>query len=167
MTCRHAMALIDAAPIVDVSRDRLQAARAHARECPSCGPALVASDALTTLLPGLAEPSAPEHLRPIVMARIATLDARESGATAPAPVAAGAPVRRWRDWAAVAALVAGILVIAGSYGTGGRLFRFWDGAGFSLTAHMPSSAITALALALGLFAYLSGLFATVRHERRR
>src|SRR6187402_2273976 len=62
MTCAHVLGLIDAEPFAAYPQEHLDAARAHARECPTCGPALEAASLMTAELRALPGPDAPEDL---------------------------------------------------------------------------------------------------------
>ena len=74
MTCRHALDLIDAETFTDYPRAHLDAARQHARQCATCGPALEAATALTAGLVALPQPAPPPDLAAAVLARIARIE---------------------------------------------------------------------------------------------
>jgi len=164
MTCAHVLGLIDAGPFADCPQEHLDAARAHARQCPTCGPALALSTTLTSELATLPGPETPADLAGIVMARIAQLPESDD-VRAPAPAAG--TVRR-RDWmqtvTTLGGLVAGLAVIltmpSGAAALGSFMTpRFIATGGL---AALPSSGPAALAIAAGLVLYVVGLFAPIR-----
>ena len=166
MTCAHVLGLIDAGPFAEYPQEHLDAARAHARECPTCGPALAAATVMTVgaaaRCPILTRQA---DLASIVMARIAQLP--EPGSSAAAVTAGAAAVRR-RDWAqsvtALGGLVAGLALIltmpSGAEVLGDFVTPRFGGA----LAAVPSSGPAALAIGAGLLVYVVGLFAPVRSE---
>jgi hypothetical protein len=168
MTCTHVLGLIDAGPFAEYPQEHLDAARAHARECPTCGPALEAATVMTAELRAL-QPGAdtPGDIANIVMARIAQLP-EPGSAAAGATLAAGA--LRWRDWApsltALGGLVAGLALIltmpSGAEVLGDFVTPRFSAAG--ALAAVPSSGPAALAIGAGLLLYAVGLFAPVRAE---
>ena len=164
MTCAHVLALIDAGPFAEYPQEHLDAARAHARECQTCGPALALTTVLTSELATLPEPETPADLAGIVMARIAQLPESDT-VTAPAP---GARAVRGRDWMQTATiiggLVAGLAMIVGMPSGAAALGSFMTPR-FIATgglAALPSSGPAALAIAAGLVLYIVGLFAPIR-----
>jgi len=162
MTCAHVLGLIDAGPFADYPQAHLDAARAHAQGCPTCGPALEAATVMTAELRALPGPDAPGDLASIVMAQIAQLPE-------PASDAAPAAVRR-PDWTqaltVVGGLVAGLALIltmpSGAEALGGFVTPRFTAAG--PLAAVPSSAPAALAIGAGLLVYVAGLFGPVRAE---
>jgi hypothetical protein len=160
MTCPHVLGLIDAGPFADYPLEHLEAARAHARDCSRCGPALEAATVMTAELRGLSGPDAPGDVASIVMARIAQLP--ETGSDV-----AAAAVRQ-RDWAqtltVLGGLVAGLALIltmpTGAEALGDFVTPRLGAA--SALATVPSSAPAALAICAGLLLYAVGLFAPVR-----
>ena len=140
MTCAHVSGLIDAGPFADITREHLDAARAHARACPTCGPALRAAGMLAADLRALPQPESPPHLEAVVLARIARAE-RVAGASAAQSKRA---VSRW----AVGATVAGSL--AAGIGVHGMTMG---------QAAPPVAVLSMLALGAGLGLYLVGLFA--------
>lgn len=74
MKCEHVLGLIDAGPDADYPPAHLEAARQHARECPTCGPARHTADAIVRHLPALPPIAPPPHLAAAVAARIAAID---------------------------------------------------------------------------------------------
>ena len=85
MTCTHVLGLIDAGPFADYPRAHLDAAWQHARQCPTCGPALQTATRLTTDLHALADPAPPPDLATVVLARIAQIEERSDPAAAATP----------------------------------------------------------------------------------
>jgi len=166
MTCAHVLGLIDAGPFADYSREHLDAAWAHAHECPTCGPALALTTSLTAELGALPAPSEPADLAGIVMARIARLP--EPGSTTASQHAVAASRRR--DWAqavtALGGLVAGLALIL-TMPTGAEVLgdfvtpRF--GAAGAL-ATVPWSGPAVIAIGAGLLLYTVGLFAPLRSK---
>jgi len=166
MTCAHVLGLIDAGPFADYTQEHFDAALAHARECPTCGPALEAATAMTAELRTLAGADAPGDLASIVMARIAQVPEPGSDAAA---VTSGAAGRR-RDWApsltALGGLVAGLALIL-TMPTGAEVLGSFVTPRFSAAgalATLPSSGPAVLAIGAGLLLYVVGLFAPVRAE---
>ena len=162
MTCAHVLGLIDAGPFADYPQEYLDAAHAHARGCPTCGPALEAATVMTADLRELPGPDAPGDLASIVMARIAQLP--EPGSAA----AAAATVRR-PDWAqtftVLGGLVAGLALVL-SMPTGAEALGEFVTPRFSAAGALalPSSGLAALAICAGLLMYAAGLFAPVRYD---
>jgi hypothetical protein len=165
MMCAHVLGLIDAGPFAEYPPEHLDAAREHARECPTCGPALAVATSLQAELATLPEPEAPADLANIVMARIAQLpESDAAAATGKQPAAS--PVRR-RDWTpmvtAIGGLVAGLAMIltmpSGVEGLGGFVTPRLSGGAL---ATMPATVPAALTIGAGLVVYVVGLFAPVR-----
>jgi len=161
MTCAHVLGLIDAGPFAEYSQEQMDAARAHARGCPTCGPALEAAAVMTTELRALPGPDAPADLANIVMAQIAQL---------PEPDVAAVAVVRRPDWAqgvtVLGGLVAGLALIL-TMPTGANVLGDFVTPRFSAAgalATLPSSAPAVLAIGLGLLLYVVGLFAPVRSK---
>lgn len=167
MTCAHVLGLIDAGPFAEYPPEHLDAAREHARQCPTCGPALALATSLQSELGTLPQPEAPADLASIVMARIAQLPESDAVA-ATGRQAAVRPVRR-RDWTptvtALGGLVAGLAMIltmpSGVEGLGGFVTPRLSGGAL---ATMPATAPAALAIGAGLVVYIVGLFGTVRKD---
>ena len=161
MTCAHVLGLIDAGPFAEYPQEHLDAARAHARECPTCGPALEAATVMTAELRALPGPDAPADLANIVMAQIAQLPEPEAAAVAVAPR---------RDWAQVVTVIGGLvagLALILTMPTGANVLGDFMTPRFTAAdalATLPSSAPAALAIGLGLLLYIVGLFAPVRYE---
>jgi len=154
--------LIDAGPFADYPQEHLEAARAHARGCPTCGPALEAATVMTTELRALPGPDAPGDLASLVMARIAQLPE-------PGSAVAAAAVRR-PDWTqaltVLGGLIAGLALIltmpTGVEALGDFVMPRFSAAGGLAT--MPSSGPAVLAIGAGLLVYIAGLFGPVRSE---
>ena len=154
MTCAHVLGLIDAGPFAAYPSEHLEAARAHARGCPTCGPALEAATVMTAELRALPGPEAPGDLS------IAQLPEPDSDVAA--------VVVRKRDWAqtltVLGGLVAGLALIltmpTGAEALGDFATPRLIAAG--ALAAVPSSGPAALALCAGLLMYAVGLFAPVR-----
>lgn len=135
MTCAHVLGLVDAGPFADYPRAHLDAAWEHARQCPTCGPALQASDRLTIDLAALPQPAPPPDLAAAVAARIARIEIEEEP-----------PVRaRAHDWSPLITVLGGLA------------------AAVAIALSMPSSAWSqhtwTPVLAAGLAFYAAGLFA--------
>ena len=168
MTCAHVLGLIDAGPFADYPQEHLDAARAHARECPTCGPALALTTSLTAELGALPDPDGPADLASIVMARIAQLP--EPGSARAAVTQDAVATARRRDWAqsvtALGGLVAGLALVltmpSGADVLGDFVTPRLSAAGALST--VPSSGPAALAIGAGLLLYAVGLFAPVRSE---
>ena len=167
MTCAHVLGLIDAGPFAEYPQEHLDAARAHARECPTCGPALETATVMTAELHALPDPDAPGGLASIVMARIAQLP--EPGSAA-ATVKGDAAAMRRRDWAqsltAIGGLVAGLALIltmpSGAEVLGDFVTPRFSAAGALAT--VPSSGRQRWRSAPDCCLYVVGLFAPVRSE---
>ena len=161
MTCAHVLGLIDAGPFADYPQEHLDAARAHAQACPTCGPALEAATVMTAELRALPGPDAPGDLASIVMAQIAQR---------PEPGSAVAAAVQSRDWApaltVLGGLVAGLALIltmpTGAEALGDFVTPRFGAAGALAT--MPSSAPAVMAIGAGLLLYVAGLFGPVRSD---
>ena len=168
MTCAHVLDLIDTGPSTEYPQEYLDAARAHARECLTCGPALEAATTMTAELRALPETDAPADFASIVMARIAQLPEPGSAAATVTPGAVSAARRR--DWApalmALGGVVAGLALILTMPTGAGVLGQFvtprFSAAG--AVATLPTSGPAVLAIGAGLLLYAVGLFAPVRAE---
>jgi hypothetical protein len=168
MTCAHVLGLIDAGPFADYPQEHLDTARAHAHECPTCGPALEAATLMTAALRALPDPDGPGDLANIVMARIAQLP--EPGVAAEAGTQGTAATVGRRDWAqsltALGALVAGLALVltmpSGAEVLGDFVTPRFGAAGALAT--VPSSWPAALAIGAGLLLYAVGLFAPVSYD---
>ena len=165
MTCNHVIDLIDAGPFADYPRAHLEAAWQHARNCPTCGPALRSAEALTGDLRTLRQLAPPRDLAINVLARIAALEAKAAEAES---VAAPSLVARSPDWrtavgamastAAVALAVAGEVSMPGSSSGG-------DGSGGWLI-QMPAMTAGTLMLAACLVLYTAGLLVSAVERDR-
>ena len=135
MTCAHVLGLVDAGPFAAYPQAHLDAAWEHARQCPTCGPALRASVRLTIDLAALPQPVPPPDLAAAVIARIARLEEEP-------------PVRaRVRDWSPLITVLGGLAA----------------GVAIALSTQ-PGAAPHAWTpvLAAGLGLYAAGLFAPLR-----
>ena len=136
MTCAHVLGLVDAGPFADYPQAHLDAAWEHARQCPTCGPALQASDRLTIDLAALPHPVPPPDLTLAVIARIARVEEEP-------PVHA-----RAHDWSPLITVLGGLA------------------AGVAIALSTPSSGVAQhtwmQVLAAGLGLYAAGLFAPLR-----
>src|SRR5262245_63050940 len=92
MTCAHVLGLIDAGPFAEYPPEHFDAAREHARQCPTCGPALAVATSLQSELATLPEPEALPDLANFVMARIAQVPESDA-ATATGKQPAANPVQ--------------------------------------------------------------------------
>lgn len=171
MTCTHVLGLIDAGPVADYPRAHLDAAWQHARQCPTCGPALEAATRLTAGLHALAQPAPPPDLARVVMARIARIEDKSASASVASPEArVGAGVADWSVRAAAVGALAAAMAIVTSM-TAGELPIYMlspavGGIASGMVA-MPSSGACALVLAAGLVLYVAGLFGPLTGGRGR
>ena len=160
MNCRHVLGLIDAGPFADVPPAHLDRARSHATTCPTCGPALATSRAVTAGLRTLPQPVAPTTIASTVTARLAAVELLDSN-TGPAP---SVPVRTrtpaWWDLASYAGMVLGI-GSAVAYGPSVDFMRVWNGIDVNALRSTPGTA----SLMCGLALYVAGLFASPRRRR--
>ncbi len=172
MTCPHVLGLIDAGPFADYPRAHVAAAWQHARQCPTCGPALEAASRLTADLQALAQPAPPPELASVVLARIARIDQDLAAPAAARPEArARASIGDWSVQAAALGGLAAAVAIVMSMPPGGGLPAYIaspavGGLTSGLVA-MPSSGTYALILATGLMLYVAGLFAPLGGGRGR
>jgi hypothetical protein len=154
MTCTHVIGLIDAGPFVDYPRDHREAARAHARQCATCSPALAAADAVTTRLQMIPTPVPARDLTGDILARAAAVD--ETRREMPATAAGAARVTSRALWVpasatALAAAAVGAALAAGD----ASLFRVAPFTGGGV--HIPSTGAAILQLVTGLALYAFGL----------
>jgi hypothetical protein len=161
MTCRHALDLIDAGPLMDNPAAHHAAVRRHADQCPTCGLALDAATALADDLTTLPQAPPPSELAPGVMARIARLEDAPAAARARQRATARASRSSGFSVAAVGALAAGIGAILS--GRAGLSVLGIEMAGPVGPTTMTAGVIT---LAYGLLLYVVGLFATVGARTR-
>lgn len=161
MNCAHVLDLIDAGPFVDVAREQIEAAHAHARQCHTCGPALDASTSLTVDLRAIPEPGTPPlDLASVVMARIAQI------AEVPTPTATA----RTRNWSGVATVVGGMaagVAIVATTPIGPEVIAGLftpRGGGVNGLALMPATLSGALTIGAGVVLYVTGLFGVVRQS---
>ena len=111
MTCSHALDLIDAAPMVDLSPAALEALLAHARTCGSCAAARDMAASLPDDLAALPAVEAPASFAQRIDARIAamTVPVRTKGNE---ERAAGPD---WRAWLTLSGSAAAAAILIPSY----------------------------------------------------
>lgn len=163
MNCAHVLGLIDAGSLACPPPGRRGSARRHARQCPTCGPAMAAAASLTRDLDALPRMTVPPDVTAAILARVAVAEQRRiAPASAPAP-AAYSPARDWGFWATtLASFVVGLLSIGSTaQRTEGPVAAAPGLAGMS--GHAPVMALLLVA-ALGLYA--AGLFAPLREPDR-
>ena len=160
MNCSHVLGLIDAGPFADYPREHRDAARRHALSCPTCGPALLATETIDTGLAALPQPAAPRDLAANVMARIARID--ELPIAGPAPAVARPSSLRWDP--ALAAVGAGTALAVGVLVSGVSPIDV-QSLGFARTSTglvvMPATIAGAMGVSGGLALYALGLFLPV------
>lgn len=154
MTCRHVLDLIDAGPLTDASQAHCERARSHAATCPTCGPALAASRAVTAGLRALADPAPPTTLTRAVMARVAAVDLRESATHAVTGRRAHITAPDSLDVASCVGMALGAATIVAS----SDVVRVWTGGDVD-GVRRPAVLLCGLAL------YVTGLFAWPRRRR--
>ena len=161
MTCMHVIGLIDAGPFVDYPRDHRDAARAHARQCATCGPALEAAEAVTTRLRMIPKPALPRDLTKDVLARAAAVDQAARAARVTATVGVTAASRAlWVPASATALAAAAVISAIASADM--PLFRATPFSGLE----MPSTGAGMFQLLAGLALYALGLIVPVRRRYR-
>lgn len=164
MTCAHVLGLIDAGPFADYPGAHLDAAWQHARQCPTCGPALETATALTSDLAALPQPAPPSDLAAAVLARITEIDRPAAAVTAVPRARARLNARDWSSALATAlgSLAAGAATALSMHpGNAAPTAPAWLGMG-QMTAGLeavPPTSTWALVLAAGLVVYAAGLFA--------
>jgi len=171
MTCSHVLGLIDAGPFTDAPRAHLEAARLHASQCATCGPAFEAARALTDGLAALPQVAPPPDLADAVLARVARIEEGvPSPAASPPQAAVRSIARDWRTWATAAGgLAAALAIVLWTPFAGASPIDFaarnpWATASL---VPMPSTTTGTLVLAAGLLIYVAGLFSPVRDRRGR
>ena len=162
MTGAHVLGLIDAGPLADYPPTHMEAARQHARQCASCGPALRAAEALTAGLASLPQMGPSPAFAAGVRARIAQTEAPEPAALT-AALPATRPGSQRREWfasvAAPACLVAGLaLILSMVSGAEVQTSITSSRVGAMGLLAMPSSFTDAVVLGMGLLLYTAGLF---------
>jgi hypothetical protein len=162
MTCKHVIGLIDAGSFADYPRDHQDAARAHARQCSTCGPALEAAQAVTTRLRTLPNPALPRDLTKDILARAAAVDLARRAVPVTATAGVTAASRALWVPASVTALTAAA-VVSSLASAGLPLFRVTPFSGLE----MPSTGGGMFQLLAGLALYAFGLLVPVRRGRRR
>jgi hypothetical protein len=164
MTCRHVLGLIDAGPFADYPPAHLDAAWQHARQCPTCGPALETATALTVELGALPEPTLPSDLAAVVLARVAQID--ETVAAATSERQAVSRRRDWSLWPGLAGLAAGLAMVLVSGETAVNIIPLgmrWMSPGL---AGIPDTTREALVLAAGIALFVAGLLVPLSGKRR-
>lgn len=120
-------------------------------------------DDLTPVLARLPEPMPPSALTATVMARIEREAEQRAEATIAAPVTRPREVQAWLLTFVGLALV--LIVFANGWRSGGFVPNFMAAKiGLGHAPLMPPEARVSLLLALGLVAYLAGLFAPLRRD---
>lgn len=156
MNCSHVLGLIDAGPLANYPREHRDAARRHALGCPTCGAALLASEAIDTALAALPRPAAPRDLAAGILARIARMDELPSASLRATSVARASSLR-W--YPALAAVGAGTALAIGALVSGPIDLQ---SLGFARTSMglvvMPVTIAGAMGLAGGLALYALGVF---------
>ena len=160
MTCSQVQDLINATPLAESQATQMEGAKRHARDCPTCGPALAAARALALELAGLPDVRLPAGLTAGIITRIARLD---DGPTIHHRTAVDAQ----RDRPTWAAVLTGIAIASGV-----PIYRMLSGEiPLNLTStrlggweerltDIPTAA-PAVILAVGLLLYFVGLLAPV------
>lgn len=152
MNCPHVLGLIDAGPLADYPQAHLDAARAHARACATCGPALRAAATLAGSLASLRLTAPPPDFTARIMARIT---AAERSAVVPAlehESRVSSVTTALSPWANAAGLAASVVAVVWSMAAGG-------GKGIEATGMAISITPAAMPLfAAGLIVYVVGLF---------
>jgi hypothetical protein len=154
MTCTHVLGLIDAGPFADYPRAHLEAAWQHARQCPTCGPALETATQLTADLHALAQPAPPPDLERVVLARVAQVDEKYAAPAGVVPGGNGLRVGDWSVWASAGGLMTAS-AIAGSMPAAG---------GMRILIESPTTQV--MVLVAGLIVYVAGLFAPLGRKDR-
>ena len=156
MNCAHVLGLIDAGPFADYPPAHRDAARRHAIGCPTCGPALLASETIDMGLAAMPQPAAPRDLAAGVMARIARMDERATESVSARDVARSASLRSYPAFAAVSA---GTALAIGVLSSGGIDLQSFAFARTSMgLVMMPATIAGAMGLAGSLGLYALGLF---------
>jgi hypothetical protein len=154
MTCTHVLGLIDAGPFADYPRAHLEAAWQHARQCPTCGPALETATQLTADLHALAHPATPPDLARGVLARVAQVDEKHAAPVGVAPEANRLSVGDWSIWASAGGLMTASAMAGSMPAAGGMRIL------------IESPATQALVLGAGLILYVAGLFTPLGRKGR-
>ena len=152
MTCRHVIGLIDAGPLADYPQEHLDAARAHARACATCGPVLEAATSLSNALGALPLTATPRNFTDRVMARIA---AEEPSVVEPAIEPASrinVAATALSPWANAAGLAASVVALVWSMAESGGEGLGLQGMAISITPDAKPLFVT------GLIVYVASLF---------
>ncbi len=165
MTCAHVLGLIDAGDFADYPRAHLDAAWRHARQCPTCGPALEMARTLPKDLATLPRPLPAGDLRAAVLARIAEIEPTETD-PATATVRPATARSRASDWWGSVAMLGGFaaslaIVLASAHDEMPLFKTGWPGF-VVMTATMPSTARDTLMLSGAAALYIASMFAPLR-----
>jgi hypothetical protein len=164
MICTHVIGLIDAGPFVDYPRDHQEAARVHARNCATCGPALAASNAVTSRLRMMPNPVPARDLTTDILARVSAME--QATRAVPATATVTAPAISRAVWVPASATALAATAIAASVASGDvSLLRVEPFSGGGLD--MPSTGAGLVQLVTGLALYAFGLLVPLRSGRRR
>jgi len=159
MTCMHVLDLIDAGPFADYPRAHLDAAWQHARQCPTCGPALEAARTLEADLAVLRQLAPPADMTASILARVARIEDVQS--------AAPSRSRDWSFWPAIVSLVVGLTIVLSMLPAPVHIALFRTGSMTSALVAMPPTRAEVLAVAAGLVLYAAGLFGALGISRSR
>jgi hypothetical protein len=159
MTCMHVLGLIDAGPFADYPRTHLDAAWEHARQCPTCGPALEAATTLAADLAALSQVTPPPDMTASILGRVARVEHAQSAAPSRA--------HDWSFWPTIGALVVGLAIVLSIVPAPVHIASFRTGGITSGPVAMPSTNAEALALAAGLVLYAAGVFGVLGTRRWR
>jgi hypothetical protein len=166
MTCTHVLGLLDAGPFADWPPAHLDAAREHARQCATCGPALRAATALPATLAALPQVSAPTDLAGAVMAGLHRIEDAARGTATDRPVVIAASVRAWPAWAAaLGGLASGLAMAMRTYATLAEAARTAAGGAMAGLLSIPPP-VWGVVLGAGLLVYAAGVFAPVAGRTR-
>jgi hypothetical protein len=155
MTCAHVLDLLDAGPFAVSPRAHLDAAREHALQCPTCGPALTMMRELETDLPALGEPAPPPDFTTSVLSRIAEIPVTERSADGEAAVSGW---QRWPAWAGAIGGAAAVIAVQSMASTEATILSPRAGTISESLIALPPAQPAVVVLAIGLFLYARGLF---------
>jgi hypothetical protein len=163
MTCTHVIGLIDAGPFADYPPEHWEAARLHARQCATCGPAWAAADDVARNLRTIPNPAPARDLTTDVLARVSSVE--QAPSTTPAITAVAGPATSRALWVPISATALAAATVAASIASGDvSLFRVapFSGGG----PQMPPTGAGMVQLVTGLALYAFGLLAPLRSGRR-
>jgi hypothetical protein len=159
MTCAHVLDLIDAGPFAVCPVEHLAAARAHARNCATCGPALATMGQMETELLTLRNQSSVPDFTTAVLSRIA--GSRHAQVL---PLERATAGRLWQPWLAGVGAAGALAAVAATQWTASALVTTFAPRTGTVTASlvglMPAEP-AAFVVALGLLLYANGLFSLV------